>query len=113
MEGQDSNLIDDSVPLETRLKTATDTRLFAIQKALEDGWSVDKVYELTKIDLWFLSKLANIAAMRRACKLGGSLEALTQSNGRERMRALKMAGFSDRQVSYREVYESIYVKYFG
>lgn len=98
LEGEDSHLIDDSLSLEEQLKTPTDTRLFAIQCALEKGWSVDKVYNLTKIDKWFLSKLANIASMRQACLQLGSLEALVNTNGRERMRALKMAGFSDRQV---------------
>ena len=99
LEGKDSNIIDDDVDLENSLKTPTDTRLFAVQTALELGWSVDKVFELTKIDRWFLSKLQNIANMRKACKHAGSLEALLDTNPRERLRSLKMAGFSDRQVS--------------
>ena len=98
LDGQDSNLIDDSVDLETRLKTPTDTRLFAVQTALEIGWSVDKVHDLTKIDKWFLSKLRNIAKMRQACKEKKSLEDLVNTNGYHRMKSLKMAGFSDRQV---------------
>ena len=98
LDGHDSNLIDDSVDLETRLKTPTDTRLFAVQTALELGWTVDKVHDLTKIDKWFLSKLRNIAKMRQACKEKNGLEDLVKSNGYYRMKALKMAGFSDRQV---------------
>lgn len=98
LDGHDSNLIDDSVDLETRLKTPTDTRLFAVQTALELGWTVDKVHDLTKIDKWFLSKLRNIAKMRQACKEKNGLEDLVKSNGYHRMKALKMAGFSDRQV---------------
>ena len=100
LEGKFSHLVDDSVPLETQLKTPTDTRLFAVQAALEEGWTIDRVHELTKIDKWFLSKLANIAAMRKACLQAGSLESLLSSNAKERMRHLKMAGFSDRQVRY-------------
>jgi carbamoylphosphate synthase large subunit/anthranilate/para-aminobenzoate synthase component II len=98
LEGDDSNLIDDSIDLEERLKTPTDTRLFAVQKAFEKGWSVDKVYELTKIDKWFLCKLKSIAEMRAAVKTTGSLETLLKTNGESRMRTLKVAGFSDRQV---------------
>jgi len=98
LEGHDSNLIDDDDDLEVQLKTPTDTRLFAVQTALELGWSVDKVHSLTKIDKWFLSKLANIATMRQAVKQGGTLDALTKTNGYSRMRILKQAGFSDRQV---------------
>jgi len=103
--GDDSGLIDDSIDLETHLKTPTDTRLFAVQTAFEKGWTVDRVHDLTKIDRWFLNKLNNIAQMRKAVITGGSLDALTNTNGKERMRMLKMAGFSDRQVSYKDRYE--------
>jgi carbamoyl-phosphate synthase/aspartate carbamoyltransferase len=99
LEGKDSNLVEDGIPLETQLNSATDTRLFAVQMALELGWGVEKVHELTKIDRWFLSKLNNIATMREACMKGGSLEALVRVNGRDRFRTLKMAGFSDRQIA--------------
>lgn len=98
LEGQDSKIIDEDEDLEESLKTPTDRRLFAVQLALERGWSVDKVFELTKIDRWFLSKLMNIATMRQACKLAGSVSTLTEKNAYGRLRALKMAGFSDRQV---------------
>ena len=100
LEGQDSNLIDiEETDLETRLKTPTDTRLFAVQYAFEIGWTVDQIHDLTKIDRWFLSKLRNIAMMRQACYDHGSLENLVSTNGYNRIRGLKMAGFSDRQVS--------------
>jgi len=98
IDGNDSGLVDDTISLEEQLKIPTDTRLFAVQKALEDGWSVDRVHDLTKIDRWFLSKLANIAQMRQACITGGSLDSLAKTNGRARLKALKIAGFSDRQV---------------
>jgi carbamoyl-phosphate synthase/aspartate carbamoyltransferase len=100
LEGEDSGLIDDSVDLETRLRTPTDTRLFAVQVAFERGWTVERVHDLTKIDNWFLSKLKNIATMRKAVVAGGSLDVLTGTNGAMRMKVLKMAGFSDRQVRY-------------
>jgi carbamoyl-phosphate synthase/aspartate carbamoyltransferase len=98
LDGIDSNLVDESVPLEDLLKTPTDSRLFAIQAALEQGWTIDRVYDLTKIDKWFLNKLQNIALMRRACLKAGSIE-MFDANGSERMRMLKTTGFSDRQVS--------------
>jgi carbamoylphosphate synthase large subunit/anthranilate/para-aminobenzoate synthase component II len=100
LDGVDSNLISDSVDLETQLRTATDTRLFAVQKALELGWSVERVHELTKIDQWFLSKLHNIALLRKATKEIGNIDVLLEKDGYDRMRALKMNGFSDRQVSF-------------
>ena len=99
LEGDDSNMVDDSIPLEEQLKTPTDTRLFAVQLALEKGWSVDRVHELTRIDRWFLSKLAGIAEMRQAVKDLKTIDNLFNTNGAARMKALKVAGFSDRQVS--------------
>ena len=98
LEGEDSNLIDATDDLENQLKIPTDTRLFAVQTALEMGWSVDKVHDLTKIDKWFLSKLRNIAQLRQACKGKKGLEDLVKENGYHRLKTLKMAGFSDRQV---------------
>lgn len=111
LEGQYSNLIDDSVDLDTRLKTPTDTRLFAVQTAFEIGWTVDQVHDLTRIDKWFLSKLRNIAMMRQACLDHGSLESLVSTNGYQRIRALKMAGFSDKQVS--QVTNKIFLQNIG
>lgn len=99
LDGQDSGLVDESMDLETHLKTPTDTRLFAVQKALEIGWTVDKVHDLTKIDKWFLSKLKSISNMRVAVKAYGSIEDLVKTNGKMRMRSLKVAGFSDRQIA--------------
>ena len=101
LSGQDSGLVLDESKqsLEEQLRIPTDTRLFAVQAALEKGWSVDKVHSLTKIDRWFLSKLKNIATMRQACLDKNGLEDLVSENGSERLRSLKMAGFSDRQIA--------------
>ncbi|WP_043922941.1 carbamoyl-phosphate synthase large subunit [Leadbettera azotonutricia] len=41
------------------LQKPTDRRIFIIYRALQEGWSVDKIYKLTKIDKWFLYKIAN------------------------------------------------------
>ena len=103
IEGAGSGLTRDDMPLEDQLKIPTDTRLFAVQRALEEGWGVDKVHDLTKIDKWFLSKLQNIASMRNALVKSGNLEKSFADNGADRMRTLKIAGFSDRQVSVASV----------
>lgn len=99
LEGDESGVIDGSVALEDRLRNPTDTRLFAVQSALEQGWTVDAVHAATKIDKWFLGKLKNIAEMRLAVKSCGSLNDLVRENGIDRMRSLKIAGFSDRQIA--------------
>lgn len=48
------------------LQKPTDRRLFAVANAMIDkGYSVDRVWELTKIDKWFLYKLENIVNIRK------------------------------------------------
>jgi carbamoyl-phosphate synthase large subunit len=35
------------------LANPTDLRIFAIAQALEDGYTIERIEELTKIDVWF------------------------------------------------------------
>ena len=53
-----------------RLNECTDERIFVIYEAIKRGISVDTIYEMTKIDPWFLSKLRNLVNMDRALSLG-------------------------------------------
>jgi len=84
---------DPAQPLDEQLRIPTDTRIFAVQAALEQGFSVDYVHGLSKIDRWFLSKLRNIALLKAACKQQ-ALPALSK----HALMALKCCGFSDKQV---------------
>lgn len=45
------------------LETATDERIFLLYAAIKKGVPLEKLNEITKIDLWFLSKLQNLAEM--------------------------------------------------
>lgn len=83
-----------SAALDNQIQIPTPHRLFAVQMALERGYSIDAVHALTKIDRWFLSKLKNISLMKAACSKG-NLESLNAVS----LRALKCHGFSDRQVA--------------
>ena len=78
------------------LKRPNDKRLWAIQFALETGWSIDEVHCLSKIDRWFLSKLSNIARLKMLCREKFSRPHDISSYD---MRILKAAGFSDRQLA--------------
>lgn len=49
--------IDD---LDAALREPTDKRIFLISKAMQAGYSIDQIHELTKIDRWFLEKLRHI-----------------------------------------------------
>jgi carbamoyl-phosphate synthase large subunit len=46
--------------LDTELANPTDMRIFAIAKAFEEGYTIDSLFELTKISPWFLERLKNI-----------------------------------------------------
>jgi carbamoyl-phosphate synthase/aspartate carbamoyltransferase len=47
--------------IDQELQTPSDQRLFAIANAMKSGYSVDKIWEMTKIDKWFLSRLKNLS----------------------------------------------------
>ena len=49
--------IDD---IDKELREPTDQRIFVVSKAFRQGYTVDQIHELTKIDHWFLYKLKNI-----------------------------------------------------
>ncbi|MGX8705846.1 MAG: carbamoyl-phosphate synthase large subunit, partial [bacterium] len=52
---------DGNVPIRERLAVPDDNRIFTIFEALKSGVSVDEIYNITKIDRWFLYKLLNLA----------------------------------------------------
>ncbi|KAF2208918.1 hypothetical protein CERZMDRAFT_48161 [Cercospora zeae-maydis SCOH1-5] len=49
-----------SIDIDTELQTPSDQRMFALANALHSGYTVDKIWELTKIDKWFLRKLKSL-----------------------------------------------------
>ena len=53
----------DNRPVLERLKDQDDRRIFTVYEALKSGVSMDEIYELTKIDYWFLKKLQLLADM--------------------------------------------------
>lgn len=46
--------------VDEELTNPTDKRLFAIATAFGRGYSVDKIWQMTKIDKWFLGKLLHL-----------------------------------------------------
>ena len=48
------------VDIDKALSHPTDKRIFVIAHALKQGYTLERIHELTRIDLWFLEKLANI-----------------------------------------------------
>ncbi|EGW34489.1 uncharacterized protein SPAPADRAFT_54618 [Spathaspora passalidarum NRRL Y-27907] len=81
--------------LDESLANPTDRRWLAVGQALlHENYTVDQVWELTKIDKWFLHKLMNIVNMYRELEAAGTLEAINH----DLMSRAKKLGFSDKQI---------------
>ena len=85
-------------PLESILdviENPTDERLFKIAKAIKMGVPIEKIYELSGVDPWFLYKIRNIVEMEARLK---SLS-LEDPEASSIIREAKRLGFSDRQIA--------------
>ena len=81
--------------IETELTEPTDMRIFVIAQALEAGFTVDRIWELTRIDRWFLYKLQNIFRLSHSLSKVTSLEELQD----DLLKEAKRLGFSDFQIA--------------
>ncbi|WP_332456330.1 carbamoyl-phosphate synthase (glutamine-hydrolyzing) large subunit [Petrimonas sp.] len=80
--------------LDKNLSIPTDKRVIYLSQAFEQGYPVDKIYELTKIDRWFLYKLKNIVDTARSIEKCIDKEQLAT----ELFVKAKKVGFSDYQI---------------
>ena len=82
--------------IDDELQTPSDQRLFAIANAMDAGYSVERIWELTKIDKWFLNKLKGLSDFGKkmseytAADVVGLTDLLLQA---------KQLGFCDRQLA--------------
>ncbi len=81
--------------LDKELANPTDLRIFAISEALDKGYSVERLNELTHIDSWFLEKLKNIVDFSKKLEQFNTLEDLPV----DILRKAKKLGFSDFQIA--------------
>ena len=81
--------------VDAALKAPTDKRIFVIEKAFKDGYSVEDVHRLTKIDRWFLRKLYNIYETERELEAVGNINVLDN----DLLARSKRQGFTDFQVA--------------
>ncbi|MEE1234171.1 MAG: carbamoyl-phosphate synthase (glutamine-hydrolyzing) large subunit, partial [Bacteroidaceae bacterium] len=81
--------------LDDELANPTDLRVFAIAQALEEGYTIDRIVELTKIDPWFLERLKNIVDYKAKLSEYNSVEEIPA----DVMRQAKVMGFSDFQIA--------------
>ncbi|THG97401.1 hypothetical protein EW026_g4589 [Hermanssonia centrifuga] len=82
-----NDFVDD---IDEELMNPTDKRVFAISTAFHRGYSVDKIWQMTNIDKWFLTKLQSIFKMESMQRASISTSVLRQA---------KQLGFSDRQMA--------------
>jgi carbamoyl-phosphate synthase large subunit len=99
LSAEDSLCRLDSSGLKGALSKPTDRRLFAVYRALSEGWTIDKIYKLTKIDRWFLGKMAKVLACERAIAASaGVAGAAGAAIGGELLAEAKRLGFSDERI---------------
>ena len=85
----------DAETLRLKLAIPNAERIFHLAQAFQDGVSIDEVFELTKIDRWFLHNVRQI--VEEAGKLTGSTGKMPVLP--TELRRLKKLGFSDRQLA--------------
>lgn len=81
--------------IDSALREPTDKRIFIISKALSQGYTLDQIHELTKIDKWFLRKLQNIKDTSKALHACKNINVLDN----ELLRKAKIQGFTDFQIA--------------
>ena len=84
---------EDDAALQRQLVVPTDRRMFAVFRALERGWSIDQVHELTRIDRWFLAQFAELVELQRSASVVG-----VRDMSRGLLEVLKRSGFGNEEL---------------
>ncbi|MCS7136270.1 MAG: carbamoyl-phosphate synthase large subunit [Nitrososphaerota archaeon] len=93
-DGKDEE-IPDVKTLRDYLRIPTHKRVFYIRHAIRLGMSIDEIYELTKIDRWFIRKIKNIVDMENELS-----KYTVETIPKEVLHKAKKLGFSDKQIAY-------------
>jgi len=95
MHGFVGNKDIEDIIIDKELSVPTDMRIFVIAMALLKGYSIDRIFELTRIDRWFLGKLKNIFELRAEILQFDTLEEFPD----DLLLKSKQLGFSDFQIA--------------
>jgi carbamoyl-phosphate synthase large subunit len=87
--------VDDDGSLRKRLAVPHDRRMWDLFRAIDRGWPLEQIHELTRIDPWFLRQFAEIAELRRTLAPAGGLGGVAPDT----MRRLKRSGFGDQELA--------------
>jgi carbamoyl-phosphate synthase large subunit len=93
IEGLTANKIA-AKDLDAAIRIPNDKRIFSIAQAIEKGYSLKKIHDLSKIDMWFLNKLKNIVMLGVNLK-NKSVKSLDENL----LEKAKKNGFSDKQIA--------------
>ena len=85
---------EDESALRQKLVVPTDRRMWAVFRALDRGWTVETIHDLTKIDPWFLQQFHDIVELRKMAGLGEFREMSA-----DLLRTLKRSGFADTDIA--------------
>ncbi len=94
MHGFIENKAIEVADIDKALKEPTDKRIFIIETAFRKGYDIQKIYDLTKIDKWFLERLYNLVKTDNELEKYSTLEELPA----ELLKLAKEQGFSDFQI---------------
>src|SRR5581483_4365841 len=90
LEGVDSDVFHEE-DYKKHIERPTPKRMFALAKALEHGSTVEKLYNQTGIDPWFLYRVEEIVKQAKEVKKNKTIT-------KEKLLKLKQLGFSDKRV---------------
>jgi carbamoyl-phosphate synthase large subunit len=85
---------EDETALRQKLVVPSDRRMWALFRALERGWALETLHDLTKMDPWFLQQFHDIVQLRKMAALGEFREMST-----DLLRTLKRSGFADADIA--------------
>lgn len=95
-DGKDKNVTREEILNKLRYSNAD--RVFYIRYALQNGFSIEEIYEITKIDPWFIDKIKNIVEMEKELKEFATKHSIDEAPN-EMMYKAKKLGFSDVQLA--------------
>ncbi len=104
--GDGADVVIDDDGLRTKLTVPNAERIFFLGLAFQRGWTVEEVFEMTKIDRWFLENIRQIVSesvkMAAYWKGSGGFDCSSAMGTQETVETLRRAkklGFSDRQIA--------------
>jgi carbamoyl-phosphate synthase large subunit len=93
-DDEPSSREEEDAALRRKLVIPNDRRMWALFRALDLGWEVEKLHELTNIDPWFLQQFKDMTELRKTAEMIG-----LRDMSHDLMRTLKRAGFGDRELA--------------